>query len=445
VHAAHRRLVYEAVGPLRRRALHADVARSLEAGYGDRASAVAARLATHFEAAGDALRALRYFTRASAEAEKRFAYREAAAYLRSALAQLDGREELEPFDPGCAFDRDAVAGDLHCRLAALLVLFDGYSSDEVRGAYAAAERHFAVTGSALGTFTAVSGLARHELTRARYEAARPYLARIAEIAASELPLFAPVASLWAGFAAAGCGELHLSRAHLEKAASATAHPDFPVQDIHRLSRSLLALVVTLMGDVDGGRAYAEDALDRSRRDGRPAELVHASVLATERAVFVRDRSTGRAHAAVAASIAEENGFLSFLAFSRFYDAWLDDERPAAQRVGIMRAALADRRRVGDRWHEPMLLGLMAETQLSGADVEGARASLDEAVARMEATCERYFEAELYRLRGEWELLAGRGVEPALRWLRRAVDAALRSGAQLFAARAASRLEALTAP
>src|SRR5262249_36561694 len=159
---------------------------------------------------------------------------------------------------------------------------------------------------------------------------------------------------------------------------------------------------------------------------------HACVLATERFVFLRARRTGHALATEGIALATDNGFPSFLAFSRFYEALLDDGRASAARLAVMQDAIAERRRLGDRWNEALLFGLLAEAQLGDGDVAGALASLDAAEAHVARTDERYFEAELLRVRGACALAAGaRGVADAVRCFRQAASRAREQGALLW--------------
>jgi tetratricopeptide (TPR) repeat protein len=88
--AFHHRLLqqvtYDTVLRPMRRAGHAAAARWLAQRVGDRPAEYLAITAEHYDRAGDAEQALRYFTRAAAEARRRFANSAALAYLQRALA-----------------------------------------------------------------------------------------------------------------------------------------------------------------------------------------------------------------------------------------------------------------------------------------------------------------------------------------------------------------------
>ena len=94
--AFHHRLLqqvtYDTVLRPMRRAGHAAAARWLAERVGDRPAEYLAITAEHYDRAGDAEQALRYFTRAASEARRRFANSAALAYLQRALANPGAAE-----------------------------------------------------------------------------------------------------------------------------------------------------------------------------------------------------------------------------------------------------------------------------------------------------------------------------------------------------------------
>lgn len=91
-HPMLREALYDDLGGARRRTIHGEVARDLEAWYGARASRHADELALHFSRAPDggrSAKAARYLLAAGEAALSRHANREAARYLEGALERLD--------------------------------------------------------------------------------------------------------------------------------------------------------------------------------------------------------------------------------------------------------------------------------------------------------------------------------------------------------------------
>ncbi len=430
-HASHRRIIHDGIAAHDRISLHRRLAEGLPATYGVAAPTIAARLATHCEQGGLAARAVDWHELAAETAEARFAYAEAADHLAAARDRLDAAA-------GPGGDQSARAGTLSLRLGETLVLAHGYSQPAIEATYARALAIFERTKDPLGIFTAEIGLALVDMTRARHRSARMRTVRLRTIAAGDAALTA-IACCWAGFASSALGELECARHELEAGLATDVDPAVPRNfSIQRTLRSQLALVETVRGEHAAAGRIEADALARSRRHGAVSEIVHAALLAAERAVFAGD-TTAADRVAGAIAIADGNGLVSYLALLRCYEAALRPAWPVERRIGTMRDALADRERLGDRWHHGLLLGLLADAHLEAGAMGEARTAVEDALRHVAATDERYYEAELYRLRAECGA-AGRSSE-ATWWLERAVEVARAQGAALWEARARARLAA----
>jgi len=92
-HALHRDVLYERAAPARRRIQHRRIGERLASAHGDRAEAIAAALAAHFEAAGDVAHALAWYRAAIEAAARRHAGRDAHVLAMRALALLARRNE----------------------------------------------------------------------------------------------------------------------------------------------------------------------------------------------------------------------------------------------------------------------------------------------------------------------------------------------------------------
>lgn len=84
-HALVQDVAYDSLLRQDRRKLHREVAQTLERVYRDRLDEMAARLATHYQEAGQDTQALVYFTRAAKRATRQYANHEAAAYYEQAI------------------------------------------------------------------------------------------------------------------------------------------------------------------------------------------------------------------------------------------------------------------------------------------------------------------------------------------------------------------------
>jgi DNA-binding NarL/FixJ family response regulator len=101
-HPLLQQVLYDSLGSGRRRMLHARIGDALEKFYGPRAPSHAGELALHFTRSGSArTKAVRYLSHAGRNALEKYANREAANFLGSALEQteqlqetMNGREEI---------------------------------------------------------------------------------------------------------------------------------------------------------------------------------------------------------------------------------------------------------------------------------------------------------------------------------------------------------------
>lgn len=156
--------------------------------------------------------------------------------------------------------------------------------------------------------------------------------------------------------------------------------------------------------------------------------------------FLRDARAVAAQADALVTLAEEHGMVYLTGMGAFLRGWAAAEggRVAAGVAG-MRRGLAAYRATGLVQLLPYLLCLLAE--IEGRQGRGADALrlLDEAAALVEANEERWWQAELQRVRGA--VLAGQDGEgqAAEAAFRRALDTARRQGALALELRAATSL------
>jgi DNA-binding winged helix-turn-helix (wHTH) protein/tetratricopeptide (TPR) repeat protein len=93
IHTLYQEVVYQRVAAGRRVRLHQLIGERGEQIYGERASEVAAELATHFEQGYDYRRAVKYLRQAAQNHSLRYANREAVAYLSRALKLVERTPE----------------------------------------------------------------------------------------------------------------------------------------------------------------------------------------------------------------------------------------------------------------------------------------------------------------------------------------------------------------
>ena len=110
-------------------------------------------------------------------------------------------------------------------------------------------------------------------------------------------------------------------------------------------------------------------------------------------------------------------------------------------IGLMREGIAALRALGPV-DLPYFLGSLADGYFKVGRVDVALDTVTEALAAAERTGERFYEAELHRLRGELLIAARRDATGAEMCFRTALETARRQQARMLERRAVSSLRAL---
>jgi predicted ATPase len=246
------------------------------------------------------------------------------------------------------------------------------------------------------------------------------------------------------------GALPAARHHLEEG-SARYTPDqrralvFRMgQDLGVGCRTYAAWTLWLLGYPDQALARVHDALELAHALSHPFSLAYARCLAAFIYQFRRDVPAVHEQAEAAVALSTEQGFPQWAALGTILRGWdlamqgQDEEGMAQVRQGI-----AAWRATGAVVHIPYFCTVLADVCDHLGHTEDGLQALAEAHILVEQHEERYWEAEVSRLRGV--LLLRQSVTPqeeAETWLRRALDVARRQEAKSLELRAAMSLARL---
>ena len=237
------------------------------------------------------------------------------------------------------------------------------------------------------------------------------------------------------------GELEQAREHLERvlalydperhSSHAFTYGDNPATS----ARSALASVLWLLGYPDQALRCSEENLAILRSlVQHPYSVAFGFTVAAFLRQYLGDPPAARALAEEAVVISEAHGLAFIGAMASMFEGWARTrEGELDEGMAQMRRGLAAQLATGAELARPYWLWLLAEAcQRTGAAREGL-ALLDDADAAVEQTHERYWEAEIHRLRGRLLLATA---EPAARGvaLRRATAVRSRSRADRARAR-----------
>jgi adenylate cyclase len=438
VHVLYQGALYGSLRATRRAALSRAVADAIRAAYGDHVERVAPVLASLAEASRDHEQAAEYFLRGARHASRVFASHEAIALARRGLEVA----ALLPDSPR----RARLERDLQVALGWPLINVRGYAAAEVEHAYARARLLHPRTGDEAEPYEAVWGLAMCYLARAKYARTRALGEEIRQLAdATRSPGALVTAHYMLGTVYFYLGELVASRTHYEQGiALSESHPDLVLPDGRDPGvscRAQIGRVLWLLGYPEQARVMTETALVKARRAEQPLLLAFALFLEMLRRQLSRDVAGTSSCSEELLALSEEHDLVQYGTWAGIVRGWALAASDTGAGLAHMQASLAQYERLGSELSRPHFLALLAEILGAAGRIDEGLAVIEDALASVERTDERYYQPELYRLLGE---LSRRSSDPvrqasSTEWWTRAVLVAQRQGARSWELRASVSL------
>jgi class 3 adenylate cyclase/predicted ATPase len=443
-HALVRDAAYHSLLRSRRKELHGRIAAALEERFPETAEGQPELLAHHLAEAGQAERAILHLQRAARRALARSADLEAAEHLRAALRQLDRVGGTER--------REVTEFELQAALGRALSTVRGFAAPETDRAFArAAElgrrlqvgaRLFPVLwGRYVALHIAGQLLAGHRTAREFVRLARRSGDTGHRLTGERI----------LGDSAWAFGRLASARRHLERALALYdpgAHRALALDyayDQRAVVRDMLICTLFVLGYPEQADAQVRQAMVEVEALRHRASLAHVLSYACFLDQLRGDAAGVLGHAAVVRRLAEEQAIPFWAGRAAVLEGWAlgREGSPEAGVAAILRAldALLS---IGVRLFRPYHLALLADMEGRAGLYDAASARVDEALREVEDTGERWYEAELHRLRGELALRQGCDASAAEPVFRTALRIARRQAARTWELRAAVSLARLWA-
>ncbi|HSF31851.1 MAG TPA: adenylate/guanylate cyclase domain-containing protein [Candidatus Tectomicrobia bacterium] len=436
-HALIQDAAYASLLKSTRQQVHQQVAQVLETRFPALAETQPELVAQHYTAAGCAEQAIVYWQRAGQQASERSAYLEAISHLTTAIELLTSLPETP--------EHTQQALTLYIVLGAALQVTKGHTAPEVEHAYTRARELCRQVGDTPQLVPVLFGLWRFYLVRPQLYTARELgetLLRLAQQAHD--PALAVIAHYALGVTWYFLGALPAARQHLEEG---IAHytpdqrhaPAFRIgQDPGVGCRAFAALTFWLLGYPAQALARLHEALALAPELSHPFSLAFAQSMAAWVSQLRRDVPAVRAHAETAVTLATAQGFPLWAALGTSLRGWaLAMQGQGEEGMAQVRQGLAAWRATGAALYVPYLCTVLADVcDNLGHPADGLQA-LAEAHTLVEQHEERWWEAEICRLRGV--LLLRQPETPpaeAEAWLQRALDVARSQEAKSLELRAA---------
>ena len=399
-HALYQETFYNRVPAGRRARLHQRMGESLEQAFSARTGQIAVELALHFEHGGDYPKAMQYLWQAGETSMRRYAPQEAVRHYSKSLELL----ALTPDTP----ERAQQELMFLITVGAPMITAKSAIAPEVEQTYARARELCQQMGEAPQLFPALAGLYRFHVIRGEHAVAQELALQLLHLAESvQDPTFFISADVALGYVLFLQGKFGEAQEHLERSRALYD----PVQ------HSFLAF---MYGDDPGimasafsawtlwFRGYADQALTRSQEAlGLATELAHPHVLSSIHGLnaqlhrFRREGKQSLEQADASVALSAEQGGDIWIAIGTMFRGWaLTQKGQGEEGIAQMQQGLAAYQETGAAAELPHYLSLLAEAYGKIGRPEEGLTVLEEVFVGVEESGERFFEAELYRLKGE---------------------------------------------
>jgi predicted ATPase len=442
-HALIQDVAYQSLLKSTRQQYHQRIAQALEAQFPEIVETQPELVAQHYTAAGCHEQAVPYWQRAGQHASDRSAYLEAISHVTT------GIELLKTLPESPAHTQQALS--LHIALGAALQMTKGLAAPEVERAYTQARALCQQVGETPELVPVLYGLWRCYNAQLQLHMARELgdtLLRLAQRA--DDPALTVLAHHALGFTWCSLGVLPAARQHLE-AGIVYYTPDqrrTPVfrtgQDPGVSCRIYAAWALWLLGYPAQALTRVHEALTLAHELEHPYSLAFAQWWAAFVYQLRRDVSAVYEQAEATLALSTEQGFTLWVAVGTTFRGWaLAMQGRGEEGIAQVCQGVAAWRASGAVLHVPYFCTMLADVCDHLGHPDDGLQALAEAHTLVEQHEERYWEAEVCRLRGVL-LLRQPGTPPAEAeaWLQRALDVARRQEAKSLELRAAMSLSRL---
>jgi class 3 adenylate cyclase/predicted ATPase len=442
-HALIQEAAYQSLLRSTRQRYHQQIAQVLETRFPETAETQPELVAHHYTEAGLSAQAIPYRQRAGQHASDRSANVEAISHLSTGIELLQTLPETP--------EHTQQALTLHIALGAALQIAKGHAAPEVEHAYTQARALCQQVGETPELVPVLFGLWRFYVLRPALHTARELGETMLRLAQrTDDPTLAVMAHWALGLTWLWLGALPAARQHLEEAI-ARYTPDQRRVLVFRVGnepgvpcRLYVAMILWVLGYPTQALARLHEALAWPPELSHPFSLAVGRCLAATASQFRRDVPAAHEHAEAAVALATEHGIPLWAAYGTSIRGWaLAMQGQGKEGLAQIRQGIAAWRATGAAVFVPYLSTLLADVSAHLGHTNDGLQALAEAHTLMEQHEERYWEAEIARLRGVLLLRQpGTPQAEAETWLRRALDVARRQQAKSLELRATMSLSRL---
>jgi predicted ATPase len=409
-HALIQEAAYQSLLRSTRQYYHQRAARVLTEQFPETAETHPELIAHHYTEAACNEEAVPYWQRAGQRAIERSAHVEAVAHLTQGLDVLMSLPDTR--------ERARYELALHLALGPSLSVTQGWPAPEVGKAYIRAQDLCQQVGETAQLFPVLWGLWHFHFVRGEPQIARALGEQFLTLAQQhQEPTYFLTAHFMLGGTLTHLGALEPAITHWEQ-----TFVLYDPQQHHALtylfgadpgvfSLAFASHALWLRGYPDQALMRSRQALELAQSLSHPFSRALAHCYAAMLHQLRREPRLVQQQAEAAMSLCTEQGFTYYLAWATLLRGWAltaqSAERANEDAMVQLRQGFADLLATGAGIRETYYRALLVEAAGSQGKNEAGQQLLAEAFAAMQRTAERYWEAELYRWRGE---LLGQGAE-----------------------------------
>jgi len=402
VHALHRQVVSARIGSARQVRLHRLISERLETAYGARTADIANHLAVHFERGRDQ-RAVHYRRLAAEQALRQHAYQEVYRHSKSGLSLI----ETLPDTP----ERKQLELRLRQHVNAALSATRGFTDNELEASLRRTHQLCRELDDDTTLVSVLIGLGRLLNVRADRTAVAE-LAQQEERLIERLPDARLLVQLHAQLVAIAVARgLHTqAKKHFKHV---LAHYDSQALSSFLLSfggdpllvaSPWFGLSLSLAGQPEQGWSQLTQTLVRAEELNHPFALANGLFYAAMVMLLRGEYDEAWRLTQQLDALTHEHNFSLYKITAVMLRGGLAVHRSALEEgIAGMIAGLAQYRALGAQIHVPFFLSFLAEGYRQQGEIIKAQQAVNEALSLTAANLDVFWEAELYRLKGELTL------------------------------------------
>ena len=423
---------------------HLQVAQLLESKFSDMVETNPELVAHHYSEAGESKLAVDYFEKSGKQSLRSSANQEAIAHLSKGLEVVTTIPDTN--------ERAQRELNLLTTMGPALIALKGYASPDVEQVYRRALALCQGIGDAPKHFSALHGLWFVNSMKPDLDAAKSAAEQLVEMASGLHDSGLDLASKRAlGYTLNYLGELQKSRSVLEQIIASYDPIDHSVYTFHHGGADLgvgsfgqIAWTIFALGYPDQAVEKCEQSLALSRQLAHPFSETWANVSAAIVYHFRGEEKKSGEHAEAALKIANEEGFVFWMSWASILRSWsVFQQGGGSETIVEMRSFIDAAQATGAGLLLPFWLSLLAKAYGQNDQADKGVAAVTEALEIVVRTNERFYEADLYRIKGQLLLQSDVGNESeAEASFHKAIEVAQFKEAKSWELRAATNLAIL---